>query len=334
MNTTDRERPIESDAPLLEVRGLTIDAPSAGGTTRLVDGVDLAVSAGERVALVGESGSGKSVTARALMRLDPNLTISGSVRLGGTEILDRTEKELNEIRGSRIGMVFQDPMSALDPLQTIGAQVSEPLRLRGVRKKDALRRAAAVLDELGVAQATTRLRAYPHEFSGGMRQRVVLAMALVGEPNLLIADEPTTALDVRVQQQVLRLLDRVTTERGLGLLLITHDLGVVAGIADRVAVMYSGRVVEVRDVTPMFASPEHPYSRGLLAAVPRLDVRRRVMTTIAGTPPSLSARPAGCTFHPRCPVALPQCADDAPETTAIPGGTVDCHLSAQRVSVR
>ncbi|MFE7423494.1 ABC transporter ATP-binding protein [Rhodococcus sp. NPDC057529] len=310
-------------SPLLQVTGLTIDA---GHRVRLVDDVDLTVTAGERVALVGESGSGKSVTARALMRLDDALTLSGSVRLGDTEILDCSERQLSSVRGHRIGMVFQDPMSALDPLQTIGAQVSEPLRQRGVAKKAALRRAAEVLSELGVARAGDRLGAYPHEFSGGMRQRVVLAMALVGEPEILIADEPTTALDVRVQQQLLALLDNITRERGLGLLLITHDLGVVAGIADRVAVMYSGRIVEDRPAAEVFADPAHPYTAGLLAAVPRLDHRPHRMTTIDGAPPSPGARPPGCAFHPRCPVALDHCARVLPSTRTHPaGGHIACH---------
>ncbi|QYB02913.1 ABC transporter ATP-binding protein [Rhodococcus sp. USK10] len=312
---------------LLQISGLTIDTEPGDTSVRLVDGVDLTVAAGERVALVGESGSGKSVTARALMRLDGSLTIGGSIRLGDTEILAQTERRLSTIRGSRIGMVFQDPMGALDPLQSIGAQVSEPLRQRGVRKKDALRRAAEVLSELGVARAHERLGAYPHEFSGGMRQRVVLAMALIGEPEILIADEPTTALDVRVQQQVLNLLDEVTRERGLGLLLITHDLGVVAGLADRVAVMYSGRIVEDRPVRALFADPLHPYTAGLLAAVPRLDVHLPRMTTIPGAPPSPALRPPGCPFHPRCPVAMERCASETPPATATAdGGRRVCHL--------
>ena len=199
--------------PVMVIRKLCIDAPRRGGAVRLVDGLDITLLAGSRVALVGESGSGKSVTARAIMRLDGDLVLSGSIKLAGTELLNLTEREMTRVHGARVGMVFQDPMEALNPLQTIGSQVAEPLRLRGVPKKEALERARAVLDELGVPRARERMSAYPHEFSGGMRQRVVLAMALIGEPDVLIADEPTTALDVRVQEQVMALLANVQKQR-------------------------------------------------------------------------------------------------------------------------
>ncbi|MCF7547533.1 ABC transporter ATP-binding protein [Pseudonocardia sp. WMMC193] len=306
------------DTALLAVRGLTVDA----GDVRLVDGVDLSLRAGERVALVGESGSGKSVTARALLRLDRGLRLGGSVRLGGTDLLALSDKEMSAVRGRRVGMVFQDPMGALDPLQTIGEQVAEPLRLRGLRRREAHERARALLDDLGVDRAAERMRAYPHEFSGGMRQRVVLAMALIGEPEVLVADEPTTALDVRVQAQVLRLLDTVCAERGLGVLLITHDLGVVAGFAERVVVMYAGRAVEAQPIRPLYAAPAHPYTAGLLRAVPRVDRLGERLEPIPGAPPSPAARPGGCAFHPRCPVALDRCATEVPAWT----GVAACHL--------
>ena len=308
--------------PLLAVERLTVDAESV----RLVDGVDLTLRAGERVALVGESGSGKSVTARALLRLDPGLRLGGAVRLTGTDLLTLPIKAMSAVRGRRIGMVFQDPMGALDPLQTIGDQVAEPLRVRGMRRREAQAAVRTLLDDLGVDRADERMRAYPHEFSGGMRQRVVLAMALVGEPELLIADEPTTALDVRVQKQVLRLLDTVCAERGLAVLLITHDLGVVAGFAERVVVMYAGRAVEERAIGPIYREPAHPYTAGLLGAVPRVDRLGERLEPIPGAPPSPSARPSGCAFHPRCPKAMDRCADEVPAWRPVPAGRAACHL--------
>jgi oligopeptide/dipeptide ABC transporter ATP-binding protein len=311
---------------LLRIAGLTVETGPRDRPVRLVDGFDLDIASGERVALVGESGSGKSVTARAVLRLDPELRVSGSVRLGGQELLTLPDKEMRSVRGARVGMVFQDPMSALNPLMTIGAQVAEPLRAAGVGRAQAHHRAVELLGELGVADAAARMRAYPHEFSGGMRQRVVLAKALIREPELLIADEPTTALDVRVQQQVLALLDRVARDRSLAVLLITHDLGIVAGFAQRVAVMYSGRKVHTGDVHAVFGAADHPYTAGLLAAVPRLDVPRRRLVAIPGGPPTPADRPAGCAFHPRCPEAVDICRTEIPQPRARPdGGVVACH---------
>jgi oligopeptide/dipeptide ABC transporter ATP-binding protein len=315
--------------PLLDVRALSIDVPTETGAIRLVDRFDLSLAVGDRVALVGESGSGKSVTARAIMRLDANVRLSGSVRLNGTELLGLNEQEMSKVRGSRIGMVFQDPMNALNPLQTIGEQVAEPLRLRGVPRKEAFERACALLDELGVLRASERMRAYPHEFSGGMRQRVVLAMALIGEPDVLIADEPTTALDVRVQKQVLRLLDDVQQRRHLAVLLITHDLAVVAGFAERVVVMYAGRKIEERPTVALFETPAHPYTSALLAALPRLDRASQRLDPIPGSPPSPATRPAGCAFHPRCPFALDICRQEVPALRSHDDGAVACHLVAQ-----
>lgn len=315
--------------PLLEVKGLCIDVPTTTGSLRLVDRFDLSLGIGERVALVGESGSGKSVTARAIMKLDANVRLSGSVRLDDVELLDLGEKAMSKIRGSSIGMVFQDPMHALNPLQTIGEQVAEPLRLRGVSRKEAWERACALLDELGVPRARERMRAFPHEFSGGMRQRVVLAMALIGDPDVLIADEPTTALDVRVQKQVLRLLDDVQQRRQLAVLLITHDLAVVAGFTERVVVIYAGRKVEERTTEALFAAPGHPYTTALLAALPRLDRASQQLDPIPGAPPSPAARPSGCAFHPRCPLAIDICRREIPALTPYrEGGLVACHVVA------
>ncbi len=287
--------------PVLQVDELTISVPAADGTQLpLVSDLTFSIGAGERVALVGESGSGKSVTARALLRLDPSLRLRGSIRLRDRDLLTLTDAQLATVRGRQISMVFQDPLSALHPTRTIGDQVAEPLLVHGVGRREARRRARAMLDELGIADAARRMRAYPHEFSGGMRQRVVMAMALVAEPEVLIADEPTTALDVRVQRQVLDLLERVAAERSLAVLLITHDVGIVAGFADRVLVMYAGRLVEQAPVVDAFARPAHPYTSGLLAAVPRIDAPPGRLVALPGIAPGAADRPSGCAFHPRC----------------------------------
>jgi oligopeptide/dipeptide ABC transporter ATP-binding protein len=314
---------------LLDVRQLCIDVPTNSGRLRLVDDFELTLEPGDRVALVGESGSGKSVTARAIMRLDAHFALSGSVRLDGTELLDLKERDMVRVRGSRIGMVFQDPMDALNPLQTIGEQVAEPLRIRGVPRTEAIDRARLMLDELGVVRAGERMHSYPHEFSGGMRQRVVLAMALIAEPDVLIADEPTTALDVRVQKQVLDLLEEVAERRRkLAVLLITHDLAVVAGFAKRVVVMYAGRKVEECSTTQLFEQPSHPYTAALLRALPRIDRPIDRLEPIAGFPPSPATRPGGCAFHPRCALAVELCSRERPELRTIrDDATVACHLA-------
>ncbi|MGW2158482.1 ABC transporter ATP-binding protein [Nonomuraea sp. NPDC001699] len=262
---------------MLSIDNLSVRVPErarigAGtGDLTVVDGLTLSICPGERVALVGESGSGKSITARAVLQLDRSLSYDGSIRWDGTELLGAGERRMRRIRGSEISMIFQDPMTALNPVLTIGQQVAEPLVVRGVPRREALRRAADMLDRLGVPKAEERLRAYPGQFSGGMRQRVVMAAALVAEPRLLIADEPTTALDVRVQEQVLDLIEAMSREMSLSVLFITHDLAIVAGLAHRVAVMYRGRLVECRPVDELFENPEHPYTRGLIGSIPRLD---------------------------------------------------------------
>ena len=332
MNTLTNARPgqdgrVPDTAPLLSVRNLTIDAGPKEEPIRLVDDFSLEMRPGDRVALVGESGSGKSVTARSIMRLDPDFRLSGSVEFQGQDLLKLSDKQMVGVRGHKIGMVFQDPMGALNPLMTIGDQVMEPLRIAGVSRADAAKRAKSVLEELGVVDAEARMKAYPHEFSGGMRQRVVLAMALISDPSLIIADEPTTALDVRVQEQVLTLMDKVSKERGLAVLLITHDLGTVAGFTDRVAVMYSGRKVDEGTVDSLFARPAHPYTQGLLQAVPRIDQTVPRLLTIAGAPPHPANRPTGCAFNPRCPKAFDLCTREVPELRPAPdGGVVACHL--------
>jgi peptide/nickel transport system ATP-binding protein len=256
---------------MLEIRGLTVAYPGSEGPVEVVHGVDLTLERGRRMALVGESGSGKSVTARAVLQLDPEAAYGGSIRLDGEEVLGRTPRQLRGVRGSTVGLVFQDPLTSLNPVMRIGWQIMQPLVLRGVPKREARRRGIELLERLGVQQAAQRFDDYPHQFSGGMRQRVVIAIAVINEPELLIADEPTTALDVQVQAQVLELLHEVAEERGMSVLLITHDLGIVAGFAEDVVVMRHGEVVERAGVDALFASPQHPYTRGLLAAVPRID---------------------------------------------------------------
>ena len=320
---------------LLEVDDLTVTLPGAAGPVRVVDGLSLTLDAGRRLALVGESGSGKSVTALSLLRLLPGAVTTGAVRLAGEDVLAADRRRLRALLGSGVGMVFQDPRSALDPVMRIGDQVAEPLVVRGVRRAVARRRAAELLDRLGVPADGRRLDAYPHEFSGGMRQRVGIAMAVIAEPRVLIADEPTTALDVRVQAQVLDLLDGYAREQAMAVLLITHDLGIVAGFADDVAVLYCGRLVEQRPVRELYADPAHPYTRGLLASVPRVDADLDApLAGIGGVAPAPADRPSGCAFHPRCPVVEPGCADAVPEPVAVGGGRVACPVVTRSVVTR
>ncbi|MBX3530636.1 MAG: ABC transporter ATP-binding protein [Rhizobiaceae bacterium] len=263
--------------PLLQVERLRVSIPSRNRMDRgdddlvLVNGVSFSIAAGERVALVGESGSGKSMTARAIMRLDTNVDLAGSIRWDGRELVGAPEVEMRRLRGDEISMIFQDPMTALNPVLTIGEQVAEPLVVRGMSRREAWTRAGEMLDRLRVPRARERLGSYPGEFSGGMRQRVVMAAALIGQPRLLIADEPTTALDVRVQEQVLDLIVEQSGELGLAVLFITHDLSIVAGLAHQVIVMHRGAFVEKRDVDGLFAAPQHPYTRGLIGSIARLD---------------------------------------------------------------
>src|SRR5689334_12546079 len=296
---------------LLDVRDLQVEFPLAGGTIRPVDGVSFAVAKGEILALVGESGCGKSLTALALLQLvpRPGQVAGGSVRLGELEVTSLQGEALRAVRGRRIGMVFQDPLTSLNPVLTVGSQVAEGLVAHGMMgKHDAARRAVELLKEVGVADAEERANAYPHQLSGGMRQRVGIAIALAAEPELLIADEPTTALDVTVQAQILELIDGLRKSRGMGVLLITHDLGVVAGRADRVAVMYAGQIVEHAKTAELFARPSHPYTRGLLASVPRLTGALTRLSPIPGTVPPPAQWPPACRFEPRCGERFAKCA--------------------------
>ncbi len=302
------------DGHLLEVSGLQVSFATEDGMVRAVDGVSFTVDSGEVVAIVGESGSGKSVTAMTLMGLTrgPNARIEGRATIDGKELLSATADELQKIRGVSIAMVFQDPMSSLDPVHRIGHQIVEQIRAhdKQISKAQALDRAAELMERVGIPRASERLRSYPHEFSGGMRQRVMIAMALSCSPKLLIADEPTTALDVTIQAQILEELRDLRTSTGAGIILVTHDLGVVADIADRVVVMYSGRVVEQGTLEQIFYDPQHPYTWGLLGSITRVDRdRSQRLPAIAGVPPSLLATPKGCHFRPRCPHAFDQCVE-------------------------
>ena len=307
-------------APLLEVSDLKVSFETEDGTVKAVDGVSFSVRAGEVVAVVGESGSGKSVTAMTLMGLTrgPNARFEGVATFEGRDLVAAPEDELRRIRGGDIAMVFQDPMSSLDPVYRIGAQIVEQIRAHDneISKAAALDRAVELMERVGVPNARARLRSYPHEFSGGMRQRVMIAMALSCSPKLLIADEPTTALDVTIQAQILEELRQLRQDTGAGIILVTHDLGVVADIADRVVVMYAGRVVEQGTLDELFYDPQHPYTWGLLGSITRVDSdRSKRLPAIPGTPPSLLRPPQGCHFRPRCPHAFEKCTE-VPELTA------------------
>src|SRR5947209_4750361 len=306
------------EAPLLEVEDLSVAFQTEDGLLQAVDGVSFSVARGEVVAVVGESGSGKSVTAMTLMGLTrgPNARFSGHARFQDRDLVTASESELQQIRGAGIAMVFQDPMSSLDPVYRIGNQIVEQIRVheRGISKAEAYDRAAELLERVGIPRARERMRSYPHEFSGGMRQRVMIAMALSCSPQLLIADEPTTALDVTIQAQILEELRQLRAEENAGVILVTHDLGVVADIADRIVVMYAGRVVEQGTLDELFYDPQHPCSWGLLGSITRIDADRSLkLPAIAGTPPSLASPPHGCHSRPRCPHAFDRC----PEVPAL-----------------
>jgi peptide/nickel transport system ATP-binding protein len=299
-------------SPLLEVTHLSVEFQRDSGDSLIaVDDVSLAINAGELVALVGESGCGKSLTGLALPGLLPDgarLGEQSRIVLDGAELTALSPSGMRQYRGRRIAMVFQDPASSLNPVMRVGDQVIEAIEAhRKIGRQQARQRAVELLAEVGIADAGSIVDAWPHELSGGMRQRVMLAIALAGEPDLLIADEPTTALDVTVQAQILELIDRLRIQRSLAVLLITHDLGIVASRADRVLVMYAGRIVEQATTARLFDAPMHPYTRGLLAAIPRIDVASPALQSIAGTVPSPTSWPEGCRFHPRCPLGVEQC---------------------------
>jgi oligopeptide/dipeptide ABC transporter ATP-binding protein len=316
---------------LLAVENLVVSFPGAARRSVPVDGVSFSLARGETLALVGESGCGKSLTSLALLRLipPPGIIEPGSrISFDGTDVMALKEDALRDIRGRRIGMVFQDPMTSLNPVFTVGDQVAEGIRAHfPVSRREADGRAIALLDEVGISDATSRARDYPHQMSGGMRQRVMIAMALACQPELLIADEPTTALDVTVQAQILEILDALRQARGMAVLLITHDLGIVAGRADRVAVMYAGQIVEEARTSQLFARPSHPYTQGLLASVPRLTGPRTRLTPIGGSVPTPDAWPAGCRFRPRCPMAFDKCIEPPPPLPVEGGHRMRCWLA-------
>jgi peptide/nickel transport system ATP-binding protein len=299
---------------ILEVRDLKVDFVTDRGWTTVVDGVTFHVDAGETLGIVGESGSGKSVTSLAVMGLipsPPGRISGGTIRLVGDELTTMPKRQLEDLRGDRMAMVFQEPMTSLNPALKVGDQIAEVVRRhRGASKKEAMGRAVEVLELVGIPNAARRVRAYPHEFSGGMRQRVMMAMALSCEPKLLIADEPTTALDVTIQAQVLELLKTMQNEMGMAVMFITHDLGVVADICDRVIVMYAGQVAERADIDDLYRQPRHPYTEGLLTAMPQVGSRTAKLAAIPGVPPVPWALPQGCRFHPRCPYCEPKCKAD------------------------
>ena len=316
--------PPGSASPLLEIDGLSVEFATDDGPLHAVDDLSLTVGDHEVVGVVGESGSGKTVTALAVLGLLPKrATIRGSIRFRGDELVGRSERDLQTVRGREIAMIFQDALAALNPVMTVGHQIAEAITVHEPKADaaDVHERVVALLDLVGIPDPGGRARRYPHEFSGGMRQRAMIAMTIANDPALLIADEPTTALDVTLQAQVLDVLERIRDRTGSSILLITHDLGVVAGVAERVAVMYAGRRVEEAPVDELFAAPRHPYTLGLLASLPRLDrpARDGVLFRIPGQPPSLVHRPDGCAFHPRCAFrVLPvPCATEVPADVTI-----------------
>jgi peptide/nickel transport system ATP-binding protein len=319
-----------SDA-LLDIRGLSVHFYTPEGIGRAVESVSLSIVPGETLGLVGESGCGKSVTTLAVVGLvptPPGRVVAGEIRFQGNDLLKATPEALRRIRGREIGMIFQEPMTALNPVLTIGRQVAEPLVTHlGMSRSDALKKASRWLDRVRIPSAASRLGAYPHELSGGMRQRVMIAMAMICRPRLLVADEPTTALDVTLQRQILSLMAELKTELDTAMLLITHDLGVVAQTAGRVAVMYAGRVVETADVRPLFADPLHPYTQGLLQSMPRLGAARGRLHEIPGTVPAATEPISGCPFAGRCPSVFDRCRHDAPALESVqPGRQVSCWL--------
>jgi peptide/nickel transport system ATP-binding protein len=316
---------------VLEVDNLRVTFPGTDGRrVAAVDGVSLALSRGETLALVGESGCGKSLTGLSLLRLVPapgRIEPGSRIRLGDADVLALEGPALRAIRGRRIGMIFQDPMTSLDPVFRVGDQIAEGILAHfPVSKREARERAVALLREVGIPDPPARAEAFPHQLSGGMRQRVMIAIALAAEPDLLVADEPTTALDVTVQAQILEVLDRLRAQRGMAVLLITHDLGIVAGRADRVAVMYAGQIVEEAPTAELFAKPSHPYTQGLFGSIPRLTGPVARLRPIPGTVPSPAAWPAGCRFRPRCPQAFEPCGREPPIHDVGPGQRMRCWL--------
>ncbi|UGQ09457.1 ABC transporter ATP-binding protein [Yinghuangia sp. ASG 101] len=321
-------------APLLEVDDLRVEFRTRDGVAKAINGVSYSVAAGETLAVLGESGSGKSVTAQTVMGIldmPPGVVTGGEIRFHGRDMLKMSKEERRRIRGRKIAMIFQDALSALNPVYSVGFQLGEMFRVHeGMSRKAAKAKAVELMDLVRIPAAAQRVNDYPHQFSGGMRQRIMIAMAMALDPELIIADEPTTALDVTVQAQVMDLLAELQRERQMGLILITHDLGVVADVADKIAVMYAGRIVEEASVHDLYARPAHPYTEGLLASIPRLDLKGQDLYAIKGLPPNLLRIPSGCAFNPRCPYAQDVCRTDIPPLDEIaPGRHSACHFGRQ-----
>lgn len=318
--------------PLLSVRDLVVEFPTRRGTLRALDRVSFDIGPGEVLGMVGESGAGKSITGAAIIGLiePPGRIAGGEIRLKGQRIDSLPPEQLRSLRGKRIGMVFQDPLTSLNPLYTVARQLTETIRTHhDLSESEARARAIGLLDRVGIPAAARRIDDYPHHFSGGMRQRVVIALALCAEPELVIADEPTTALDVSVQAQIIEVLRDICAERGAAVLLITHDMGVIAETADRVAVLYAGRVAEIGPVGDVIQRAEHPYTRGLMGSIPTLTQQSERLVQIPGAMPRLNAIPPGCAFNPRCPQVMPRCRTDRPEVQDRPGNRqVACWLPA------
>lgn len=317
-----------SAEPLLEVENLQVEFRTKGGVAQAINGLSFTLHAGETLAILGESGSGKSVTAQTIMGIldmPPGHIAGGQIRYRGEDLLAMKAEKRRKLRGVSISMIFQDALSALNPVLPVGWQIGEMFRVhQGMKRREARQQAVELMKRVGIPAAAERVGDYPHQFSGGMRQRIMIAMAIALDPDVLIADEPTTALDVTVQAQVMRLLRDLQTENNMGLILITHDLGVVADVADKIAVMYAGQVMESADVYDIYARTAHPYTEGLLESVPRIDAEDERLNAISGLPPSLTDMPPGCPFNPRCPYATELCRTERPGLLPVADG----HLSA------
>ncbi|WP_371619782.1 ABC transporter ATP-binding protein [Streptomyces sp. NBC_00454] len=344
-NTSSVPSPRDGDpqTPLLEVRDLHVEFHTRDGVAKAVNGVNYSVSAGETLAVLGESGSGKSVTAQAIMGIldmPPGKIPQGEILFRGQDMLKMSFEERRKLRGQKIAMIFQDALSSLNPVLTVGYQLGEMFRVhQGLSKKEARLKAIELMDKVKIPAAKERVDDYPHHFSGGMRQRIMIAMAIALEPDLIIADEPTTALDVTVQAQVMDLLAELQRELNMGLILITHDLGVVADVADKIAVMYAGRIVETAPVHEIYKRPAHPYTRGLLDSIPRLDQKGQELFAIKGLPPNLLNLPSGCSFNPRCTAAQDICRSEIPvlqpvseqDGTELVGRHSACHFWKEQI---
>jgi peptide/nickel transport system ATP-binding protein len=320
-----------SETPLLQVERLRVEFPTRRGVLTAIDDVSFAIGRGEVLGVVGESGAGKSLTGAAIIRLlePPGRIAGGRVLLDGRRIDDLPADEMRRIRGKEIGAIFQDPLTSLNPLYTVGRQLAETIQVHlGLGAGGARRRALELLKEVGIPGAEQRIDHYPHQFSGGMRQRVVIALALAANPRLVIADEPTTALDVSIQAQIIALLKRLCREHGTAIMLVTHDMGVIAETADRVAVMYAGRLVEIGPVRQVVQRPQHPYTAGLMGSIPTIGRRRDRLVQIEGAMPRLAAIPPGCAFHPRCPHRFEPCDSERPDLLPAEGSRAACWLHA------